>query len=81
MRAWGKNKRSFYSTDYVDQDYGGFDGKDGVDAEYEENEALSIQKRLTQQLDDEDFSLEIFDKVCHTSLIQVLLFYFNCVFI
>lgn len=22
-RAWGKNKRSFYSADYVDPDYGG----------------------------------------------------------
>lgn len=63
VRAWGKNKHTFYSTDYVDQDYGGFDGKDAIDAEYEETEALSIQKRLTEQLADEDFSFEIFDKV------------------
>lgn len=23
VRAWGQKRRSFYNTDYVDQDYGG----------------------------------------------------------
>jgi U3 small nucleolar RNA-associated protein 3 len=27
VRAWGKDKRKFYSTDYVDPDYGGFQGR------------------------------------------------------
>nr|CAD7448828.1 unnamed protein product [Timema bartmani] len=63
VRAWGQSKRDFYHTDYVDQDYGGFDGKDAVAAEYEEQEARAIQQRLAEQLDEGDFSLDIFTKV------------------
>ncbi|XP_014367192.2 something about silencing protein 10 [Papilio machaon] len=59
-KAWGKKKKSFYSTDYVDQDYGGF-GDDEEDALMEEQEAKNIQKRLIEQLADEDFSLEFFN--------------------
>nr|CAD7593907.1 unnamed protein product [Timema genevievae] len=62
VRAWGQSKRDFYHTDYVDQDYGGFDGKDAVAAEYEEQEARAIQQRLAEQLDEGDFSLDIFTK-------------------
>ncbi|XP_063224072.1 something about silencing protein 10 [Bacillus rossius redtenbacheri] len=62
VRAWGRDKGAYYHTDYVDQDYGGFDGKDAVAAEYEEQEARAIQKRLAEQLDDEDFSLDVFVK-------------------
>ncbi|GLV39910.1 Something about silencing 10 [Carabus blaptoides fortunei] len=61
VRAWGKTKKDFYSTDYVDQDYGGYQGKDATAADFEEEEAKNIQKRLAEQLDDDDFSLEIFD--------------------
>lgn len=32
-------------------------------ADLEEGEAQNIQKRLAQQLDDDDFALEIFNKV------------------
>ncbi|XP_026499615.1 something about silencing protein 10 [Vanessa tameamea] len=60
-KAWGKKKRSYYSTDYVDQDYGGF-GDDEEDALMEEEEAKTIQKRLIEQLGEDDFTLDFFNK-------------------
>lgn len=60
VRAWGKDKRKYYATDYVDPDYGGFQGNDATLAELEEEEARSLQKQLVQQLDDDDFNLDIF---------------------
>ncbi|XP_046966324.1 something about silencing protein 10 [Vanessa cardui] len=60
-KAWGKKKRSYYSTDYVDQDYGGF-GDDEEDALMEEEEAKTIQKRLIEQLGEDDFKLDFFNK-------------------
>ncbi|XP_063988581.1 something about silencing protein 10 [Diachasmimorpha longicaudata] len=57
-RAWGKKKRTYYMTDYVDQDYAGTNEKDMAEAELEEKEARNIQQRLAQQLDDADFGLE-----------------------
>nr|XP_975194.2 PREDICTED: something about silencing protein 10 [Tribolium castaneum] len=59
IRAWGKDKRKFYSTDYVDPDYGGFQGKDAHLAELEEEEARNLQKQLAEQLDDDDFCLDV----------------------
>ncbi|CAK1551168.1 unnamed protein product [Leptosia nina] len=56
-KAWGKDKRSYYSTDYVDKDYGGF-GDDEEAALMEEEEAKNIQKRLLEQLDEDDFKLD-----------------------
>lgn len=63
IRAWGKDKRKFYSTDFVDPDYGGFQGKTATLAELEEEEAKNLQKQLVQELDEGDFSLEMFIKV------------------
>lgn len=60
-KAWGKKKKSYYSTDYVDEDYGGF-GEDEQDALMEEEEAKNIQKRLLEQLGEDDFTLEFFNK-------------------
>lgn len=60
VRAWGHKKKTFYNTDYVDQDYGGLQEKETEAAELEEQEALEIQKRLAGQLDEADFSLDIF---------------------
>ncbi|KAK2586890.1 hypothetical protein KPH14_009827 [Odynerus spinipes] len=57
-RAWGKKKRTYYSTDYVDPDYSSVSQKDLANAEIEEQEARSIQKRLAEQLDDADFGLD-----------------------
>lgn len=65
LRAWGKDKRNFYSTDYVDPDYGGYQGKDAALADIEEKEARNLQMQLIQQLDDEDFCLDIFSKVSY----------------
>lgn len=63
IRAWGKDKRKYYSTDYVDPDYGGFEGRDATLAELEEEEAKNLQKQLIEELDDNDFTLDIFAKV------------------
>lgn len=54
-RAWGKKARVYHDTDYVDQDFGGFEGSDAELAEQEEAEAKEIQKRLTAELDESDF--------------------------
>lgn len=62
VRAWGQKRRNYYNTDYVDQDYGGFNEKDVEAAEREEEEAKVIQKRLLGQLDEGDFLLDMFSK-------------------
>lgn len=50
----------------------GFDGDDAEVAELEEQEALAIQKRLAAELDDNDFTLDVFTKVsCFYSVIGV----------
>ncbi len=54
-RAWGKKSSVFHNTDYVDQDFGGFEGSDAEMAEQEEAEAKEIQKRLTAEFDESDF--------------------------
>ncbi|XP_047991534.1 something about silencing protein 10 [Leguminivora glycinivorella] len=61
-KAWGKNKRSYYATDYVDEDYGGF-GNDERAALDEEEEARNIQKRLLEQLGEEDFTEDYINKL------------------
>lgn len=58
-RAWGKKKKTYYSTDYVDPDYSSVSQKDLANAEIEEQEARTIQKRLAEQLDDADFGLDL----------------------
>lgn len=60
-KAWGNKKKSYYATDYVDEDYGGF-GNDEEAALMEEEEAKNIQRRLLEQLGDEDFTMEFFAK-------------------
>ena len=61
-KAWGKKKKIYYSTDYVDPDYATASQKDIAEAEIEEEEARSIQKRLAEQLDDADFGLEFIQR-------------------
>lgn len=58
-RAWGKQKRAYYNTDYVDPDYASTNQKDSMDADIEEQEARNIQKRLAEQLDDADFGFDL----------------------
>ncbi|KAI5748808.1 hypothetical protein M8J76_002111 [Diaphorina citri] len=55
IKAWGKNKRMYYNTDYVDDDHGGFlEEEDEVAADLEEQEAMAIQKRLMSEIDATD---------------------------
>ncbi|XP_012257759.2 something about silencing protein 10 [Athalia rosae] len=60
-RAWGKKKKAFYSTDYIDQDYASTNQQDLEAAEIEEQEARNIQKRLAAQLDEADFGLDLIE--------------------
>ncbi|XP_078050103.1 UTP3 small subunit processome component Sas10 isoform X2 [Augochlora pura] len=62
-KAWGKKKKAYYSTDYVDPDYATTSQKNLVDAEMEEEEARNIQKRLAGQLDDVDFGLDFIQPI------------------
>ncbi|XP_059511648.1 something about silencing protein 10 isoform X2 [Stegostoma tigrinum] len=57
--AWGQKKATYYSTDYVDELLRGKGQEEALaEAEEEEQEALSIQKRLTENLTEEDFGLD-----------------------
>lgn len=60
-KAWGKKKRTYYSTDYVDPDYATVSHKNQVIAEMEEKEAINIQKKLAERLDDADFGLDFIE--------------------
>ncbi|KAL7302376.1 hypothetical protein TKK_0005035 [Trichogramma kaykai] len=59
-KAWGKKKKAYYATDYVDPDYNSVSQKDIEEAEKEEEVATSLQKRLFEQIDENDFGLESF---------------------
>lgn len=58
-KAWGKKKKDYYSTDYVDADYNSTSQIDNADAKLEEQEAKTLQKRLAEQLDEADFGLDL----------------------
>lgn len=59
-RAWGNKRRDFHSTDFVDQDYSSYNQREEELAEQEETEARAIQLRLAKQLEESDFSLDVF---------------------
>lgn len=59
-RAWGKKKRSYYNTDFVDKDYSQYTQEEEELAAQEWEEAKQIRQRLTKQLNDNDFSLDVF---------------------
>jgi len=54
-KAWGKNKKSFYNTDMLDEDVYASDEEAEIAAEEEEKEAIMLQKRMAQNLDADDF--------------------------
>ena len=55
-KAWGKSKKAFYSTDYVDYDVGaGLSEGEGQEAELEEREAMALQQRMAAALSEADF--------------------------
>lgn len=57
-KAWGKNKKSFFSTDYVDADYDSVSKKDIIHAELEEQEAKNLQRQLVEKFDEKDYGLD-----------------------
>lgn len=59
-RAWGKKRKDFYSTDFVDPDYNSYNIKEAELAEQEELESKAIQLRLAQQLNEADFTLNVY---------------------
>lgn len=59
-RAWGKKKSAFYNTDFQDNDYKGYTEREEEIANQEQVEALQIQKRLANELNENDFNLDIF---------------------
>ena len=58
-RAWGKKRKIYYVSDYVDTDLATLTEKDEENAALEEEEAKNIQKRLAKELDDVDFGLNV----------------------
>ncbi|GAB0088078.1 Something about silencing protein 10 [Sergentomyia squamirostris] len=62
-RAWGNKKSAFYNTDFVDQDYDAYTAREEELAQLEEQETRKLQQRLTKQLSEAQFSLDIFSKV------------------
>lgn len=60
VKAWGKKKSTYYHTDFVDEDYAGITEDAAELARLEEQEARALQKRLVEQLDEEDFGLDLF---------------------
>lgn len=59
-RAWGKQKKAYYNTDFIDQDYSTFTAQEEELAKQEEDEARNIQQRLAKELDEGDFTLDVF---------------------
>ncbi|CAG2179514.1 unnamed protein product, partial [Oppiella nova] len=57
--AWGNQKKVFYNTDYVDKDFRKYTPKDSDLADFEEEEALQIQKRLLESISEADVGLEL----------------------
>ncbi|KAI2798245.1 Something about silencing protein 10 [Blomia tropicalis] len=56
--AWGKDKKLFYNTDFIDRDYRSQKSKEEDLAQYEEQEALAIQKRLLESINENDLGLD-----------------------
>ncbi|XP_062889046.1 something about silencing protein 10 [Mobula hypostoma] len=58
--AWGQKKKSYYNTDYVDELPRGKKQAEALaEAEEEEQEAINIQKRLAENLSEDDFGLDL----------------------
>ncbi|XP_074654216.1 something about silencing protein 10-like [Tubulanus polymorphus] len=59
-KAWGKQRSRFFGADADEDDRLISDEEEAGVAELEEQEALAIQKRMVEQLDDQDFGFDIF---------------------
>uniref|UniRef100_D3TNZ4 Disrupter of silencing SAS10 n=1 Tax=Glossina morsitans morsitans TaxID=37546 RepID=D3TNZ4_GLOMM len=58
-KYWGKSSRNYYNTDFIDQDYTSYNEREEELAEFEAEEAKSIQQRLAKELKEEDFLLDV----------------------
>ncbi|XP_050429532.1 something about silencing protein 10 isoform X2 [Adelges cooleyi] len=60
-KAWGQLRKSFYNTDYLDKDHGGFEGEEDEEtAKMEEEEARKIHQRMMSELENVDLNNELF---------------------
>lgn len=59
-RAWGKKKSTFYNAEIPQNDYRSYTEKEEEMANQEQAEALKIQKRLANELNESDFNLDMF---------------------
>lgn len=59
-RAWGKLKSKFYGADVEDEEDIEFSGSEDGVAALEEQEAINLQRKMAEQLDDDDFGLGAF---------------------
>ncbi|XP_055515077.1 something about silencing protein 10 isoform X1 [Leucoraja erinacea] len=58
--SWGQRKKSYYQTDYVDEIPRGKKQAEALaEVEEEELEAINIQKRLAEDLSEDDFGLDL----------------------
>lgn len=60
IRAWGKKKQAFYGSNLRDEDRRQLSQAQEEIANQEQQEALEIQKRLATELNETDFSLDLF---------------------
>ncbi|XP_055612845.1 something about silencing protein 10 [Uranotaenia lowii] len=59
-KAWGQKASNFYDTGYVDRDYDSLTAQEEELARLEEIEAIETQQRLAKELNEADFSLDVF---------------------
>lgn len=59
QKAWGKKKSSFYNTNLVDNDYQLTEKQEEI-VNFEQKEALELQKKLAKEINEADFSLDFF---------------------
>uniref|UniRef100_A0A2S2R6H5 Something about silencing protein 10 n=1 Tax=Sipha flava TaxID=143950 RepID=A0A2S2R6H5_9HEMI len=60
-KAWGQLRNSFYNTDYLDKDHGGFEGEEDEEtAKMEEEEARRIHQRMMSELENVNLDNELF---------------------
>jgi U3 small nucleolar RNA-associated protein 3 len=66
-KGWGKDKRAYYGPNFVDNDYSTYNEKEEEMAHFEEKEAKEIQQKLAKQMDEADFSLDMFNQAVEDS--------------
>ncbi|XP_069775032.1 something about silencing protein 10 isoform X2 [Narcine bancroftii] len=71
--AWGQKKKSYYDTDYDDDLPRGKKKVEALEqAEEEEEEAINIQKRLAEDLSEDDFGLDLIQTFAKEQEVEAL---------